>query len=127
MQARPDPRVIAWLDALDERTVYLSVLTLGELRYGVQILASGAKRTRLEGWIDTSLRTRFAGRILPVTEDIADRWGALTARARLRGEMLPAIDALLAATAEAHNLSIATRNGDHFDAAGVSAVNPWGE
>jgi toxin FitB len=125
MQAHPDPRVMAWLDSLDERTLHLSVLTLGELRHGVQLLATRARRTRLEGWIDATLRPRFAGRILPVTEEIADRWGALTAEARRRGYALPAIDALLAATAAAHNLSIATRNSDHFDLTGVAVVNPW--
>jgi predicted nucleic acid-binding protein len=116
---------MAWLDTLDERAVYVSVLTLGELRYGVQRLARGSKRIRLETWIDTSFRARFAGRILPVTENIADRWGALTARAHRHGHTLPAVDALIAATAEDHNLSVATRNGTHFEAAGISVVNPW--
>lgn len=125
MRQYPDPNVMAWLDTLDERTLYLSVLTLGELRHGVERLSNGVKRTRLEAWIDTKLRTRFVGRILPVTENIADRWGAIAAYASRKGVSMPAIDALIAATAAEHNLSVATRNVEHFELAGISVINPW--
>jgi toxin FitB len=125
--ARPqaEPRVRKWMEATDENFLYLSVLTLGEIRKGIASLPQGMRRTYLETWLETDLRPRFSGRILPIDESIADRWGLMTAEAKIQGKTLAAIDALLAATALHHNLTIVSRNVRHFAAAQVPVLNPW--
>jgi predicted nucleic acid-binding protein len=123
--ARPEPRVLAWLEAADERLLYLSVLTLGEIRKGVGMLAQGKRRTRLETWIDVELSARFSGRILPVDLAVADRWGVLAADAKRKGRPLAVIDGLLAATALEYNLTVVSRNANDFANTQVAVVNPW--
>jgi predicted nucleic acid-binding protein len=123
--ARAEPRVLAWLEAADERLLYLSVLTLGEIRKGVGMLAEGKRRTRLETWIDVELSARFSGRILPVDLGVADRWGVLAADAKRKGRPLAVIDGLLAATALEYNLTVVSRNANDFANTQVAVVNPW--
>jgi toxin FitB len=125
VSSHPDPRVLEWLDAADEDLLYLSVLTLGEIRKGIAALPQGRRRSLLEAWLEMGLRTRFAPRILAIDEPIADRWGAITGEAVRRGRALSAIDALLAATALHHNLTIVSRNVRHFAAIHVPILNPW--
>ncbi|HWZ59107.1 MAG TPA: type II toxin-antitoxin system VapC family toxin [Gemmatimonadaceae bacterium] len=121
----PNGRVATWVDATDESLLYLSVLTIGEIRNGIARLARGARRARLEAWLETDLRPRFLGRIVDVDLAVADRWGVLTARAALAKQRVPAIDGLLAATAVQYNLTLATRNADDFEHTGASVFNPW--
>jgi predicted nucleic acid-binding protein len=125
VKAAPEPRVLQWIDAADERLLNLSVLTLGEIRKGLASLPQGKKRTRLETWLQVELQTRFAGRILPVDVQVADRWGLLAARAQSKGISLPIIDGLLAATALHHNLTVVSRNAADFTFTQVPVVNPW--
>jgi len=122
---KPEPRVLAWLDAADERTLYLSVLTLGEIRKGIVTLAEGKRRAQLEAWLEIDLRRRFAGRILPVGDAVADRWGMLAADVKRQGRSVPTVDAMIAATAIHHNLTVVSRNVDDFKNAEVSLFNPW--
>src|SRR5712692_2584942 len=110
VKLKPEPLVTAWIEATDEGLLHLSVLTLGEIRRGVAALPNARRRAMLEAWIDSDLRTRFHGRVLPIDDDVADRWGWLTARAQKKGIVLPVIDGLLAATALQHNLTFATRD-----------------
>ena len=105
--------------------MYLSVLTLGEIRKGVASLPDGNRRRLLEIWIQSTLRPWFANRILPVTEEIVDRWGILAAEAKNRGAALPVVDGLLAATALEHDLTLLTRNVRDFAGTGVTVLNPW--
>lgn len=121
----PDPRVAAFLKDVGKDQVYLSVLTLGEMRKGVASLPAGSRRRLLEEWIETSLRPWFAARILPVTEEIAERWGVLAAEAKLGGIGLSVVDGLVAATALEHDLMLVTRNAKDFAKLGVTIVNPW--
>lgn len=121
----PSPRVSLWLDGQPEESLYLSVLTLGEIRNGVAVLPAGPKRKRLERWLAQDLVERFAGRILPVDAEVADAWGRLQATAETKGRPLPTLDSLLAATAMAHGLVLATRNTSDFALTGVDLVNPW--
>lgn len=121
----PSKNVVAWMDGVDERTVYLSVLTIGEIRVGIARLRSGAKRARLESWLDVELKERFAGRIVPIDESIAERWGTLTAEASLRGQPVPVIDGLLAATALEYGLTFVTRNTSDVAGTGAVTLNPW--
>ena len=122
---RPEHRVLDWLDATDERLLFLSVLTLGEIRKGVEGSAPGKRRTRLESWLEVELPVRFAGRILPISHTVAERWGSLAASGKRRGRPLAIIDGLLAATALEHDLALVSRNVGDFAGTGVSVVSPW--
>jgi predicted nucleic acid-binding protein len=121
----PEPSVASWIDDVDESLLYLSVLTLGEIRRGIATLPQSRRRATLEAWLDKDLYARFEGRILPVDLDVADRWGLLTAAARNAGKVLPVIDGLLAATALEHNLTLVTRDTGHIPNLGVAVFNPW--
>jgi predicted nucleic acid-binding protein len=125
IRSRPEPRVVDWLRAADESLLYLSVLTLGEIRRGAAFLPQSKRRTQLEIWLESDLQVRFSGRILGVDEPIADRWGWLTAEAKRRGRSLAAIDGLLAATALHHNLTMVSRDVSDFAGAQVAVLNPW--
>lgn len=125
VRAKPDPRVLGWMKAADEGLLYLSVLTLGEIRKGVAGLAPGKRRTQIETWLGVELNARFSGRILPIDAPVADRWGLLAAQAKSRGTPLPIIDGLLAATALHYNLTVVTRNASDFTNAQVQVLNPW--
>ncbi|HXM67623.1 MAG TPA: type II toxin-antitoxin system VapC family toxin [Candidatus Acidoferrum sp.] len=125
VRARPEPRVLTWMDAADERLLFLSVLTLGEIRKGIAALPQSKRRTHLESWLEMELQPRFAGRILPIDATVADRWGLLAAEAKLKGRSLSVIDGLLAATALHHNLTIVSRNVHYFTHTRVPVFNPW--
>jgi predicted nucleic acid-binding protein len=119
----PDAGVVEWFAHRPASTLYLSVLTLGELRKGIAGIADVGRRMTLSDWLETELPVFFAGRILAVDAQVADRWGRLVATA---GRPLPAIDSLLGATAAQHGLSMVTRNSRDFAGLGLEVVNPWG-
>src|SRR2546425_2765729 len=118
-RGEPDPQVKQWLEAADTDSLYASVLTFGELRLGVELLPPSKRRTQLEQWLDRELPEWFEGRILLVDQPIADRWGVLRAQAQMKGRPLSVIDALLAATAIQHNLTIVSRNVSDFSVVGL--------
>lgn len=125
VRTKPEQRVLEWMEAVDEGLLYLSVLTLGEIRKGVAALAPGKRRTRLEAWLESDLRARFSGRILPVDAPVADRWGLLAAQAKRNGTPLAIVDGLLAATALHHSLTLVSRNVTDFASVRVPVLNPW--
>lgn len=125
--ARPEPRVMEWLERADESLLYLSVLTMGEIRKGIAGLAQGKRRARLEAWLEFELPARFSGRVLGVDATVADRWGLLAAQAKRKGTPLSPIDGLLAATAFRHNLTVVSRNAGDFTSTEVPVLNPWEE
>jgi len=125
VRPEPEPSVIRWIEETDEATLYLSVLTLSEIRKGVAGLAQGRRRTRLETWLEVDLRARFSGRIVPIDAGIADRFGWLAAEAKRQGKALPVIDGLLAATALHLNLTVVSRNARDFVATHMPVLNPW--
>jgi len=124
-RAKPSPRVLRWLSGQPEETLYLSVLSFGEIRKGVALLPAGPKRRALEHWLEHDLVDRFVGRILPFDRAGADLWGRLLAGAESKGHPLPALDSLLAATALAHGLTLVTRNLADFAGTGAELFNPW--
>jgi toxin FitB len=125
VKPKPEANVTKWVENTDESLLYLSVLTLGEIRRGVAALPQSRRRATLEAWLDKELRARFEGRILVIDQEVADRWGLLTAAARNSGIGLPVIDGLLAATALEHNLTLVTRDTGQIPSMGVAVFNPW--
>lgn len=121
----PDIGVATWLAAADEETVFLSVMTLGEIRYGIERLPPGARRSRLDAWVKTDLPLRFEGRMLGIDATTADAWGFLTALAQRRGHPIAAVDGLIAATACRHDLTLVTRNVRDFEPLDIRLLNPW--
>jgi predicted nucleic acid-binding protein len=119
---RPNAAVVAWFADRPVATLYLSVLTLGEIRKGVDAVAGATRRQRLVDWLQLELPAFFAGRLLPIDAAVADRWGRLQAAA---GRPLPAVDSLLAATALTHDLVLVTRNVRDFAGLPVQVFNPW--
>ena len=118
----PDPNVVSWFSRRPAGTLYLSVLTLGEIRKGIEAMSDPARRLVLLDWLETELPAFFSGRILPIDVSGADRWGRMVARA---GRPLPAIDSLLVATASRHGLMLVTRNLRDVQGLGVQVLNPW--
>lgn len=125
VKPKPEANVTEWVENTDESLLYLSVLTLGEIRRGIAALPQSRRRATLGAWLDKDLRARFEGRILVIDQEVADRWGLLTAAARNSGIVLPVIDGLLAATALEHNLTLVTRDTGQIPSMGVAVFNPW--
>lgn len=119
IKSSPDEKIMRWLSQLPEESAFLSVVTIQELRTGVQLLPPGRKRRDLESWLVSDIHRGYAGRILPVTEEIADTCGRLIAQARKTGTTPEMNDVLIAATALVHELAIATLNRKHFVRLGV--------
>jgi predicted nucleic acid-binding protein len=113
------------METVDEDRVYLSVVTLAELRHGVERLVDSRRRARLEGWLQRDLADRFAGRLLVIDGPVADAWGRLVTRADIAGRPLSVMDGFIAATAHVHELTLVTRNGQDFAPTGVDVHNPW--
>jgi hypothetical protein len=122
---QPNAGLLDWVAAVDEGDLYLSVLTLAEIRSGIESKVRGRERAALETWLVSDLSSRFAGRILDFTSDVADRWGRLDGRERARGKRLPVVDAQIAATALQANLTVVTRNVRDFVRTGVPVLDPW--
>ena len=117
--------VLEWIAGKDAESLFLSAITLGELQRGALLLPPGAKRKALLRWIETDIRESFAGRILPVDALVMDRWAQIEVATTKAGRRLAAMDGLIAATALAHGLTLATRNQSDFEGRGVPLVDPW--
>lgn len=126
VRPRPDPNVVAWLADLDEDRVFLSVITLAELRHGIEILAQGRRRDHLLAWASDELPIRFEDRVLDIDRRVAEAWGGVMARARRAGVSLGTMDGFLAATAVVHDLAIVTRDVKDFERLDIALFNPWG-
>lgn len=118
----PEPRVVEWFQQRPARVLYLSVLSMGEIRRGVERLEESRRARALRSWLEEELPAWFGGRLLPIDDAVADRWGRLLAEA---GRPLPAIDSLLAATALVHDLVLTTRNVRDLAGLPVALANPW--
>ena len=123
----PDARVVAFLRKVRKESLFLSVMTLGEICKGIDLLPASQKRDALQDWLEVEVRSWYAGRILPVTESIAERWGHLAARGKQQGIAVKVVDAVIAATALEHGLTLVTRNVKDFAGLGVDLLNPWDE
>ena len=125
VKLRPKPKVVSWLADIDEDRVFLSVATLAELRHGVERLPASRRRTRLDEWLRHDLPARFEGRVLPIDETTAAAWGMIVARREAKGRPIGVMDAWIAATAEAHELTLVTRNAADFRDAVTAILDPW--
>jgi predicted nucleic acid-binding protein len=125
VRPRPDSRVVKWIDSTAESLLYLSVLTLGEIRTGITSLVDGRRRVSLESWLDHDFTIRFSDRILPIDSAVADRWGRISANAKAKGSPMPVIDGLLAATAMHFDLTVVSRDKTFHEIPSLEVFNPW--
>ena len=123
VRLKPAKAVLAWFENIPSDALHISVLTLGEIRKGVEQMPDGARREKLRLWLEHDLADWFETRVLPIDIQVADRWGRLIAQ---MGRPVPSIDSLLAATALHHELRLVTRNQKDFDYPGLEVINPWG-
>ena len=124
VKPRPNAGLMAWMESADEDRVFLSVVSLAELRHGIERMPAGPRRDRLDGWLRDELSLRFEGRTLPVDGRVADAWGKTVARHEAQGRPIGVMDAFVAATAEVHDLTLVTRNVADFPLL-KKVVNPW--
>jgi predicted nucleic acid-binding protein len=125
VKSRPNRGVATWLAQVDEDRVFISVVTLAELRYGIERMPAGSRRKRLDQWLRDELPPRFEGRVLSIDPIVADGWGKVVARSEAAGRPISAMDALIAATAETHDMTLVTRNTSDFEASLRLIINPW--
>lgn len=118
----PAPAVLDWLAQRPATSLYLSVLTIGEIRKGVEIMNDSTRKAALNNWLNVDLPIFFSGRILDIDMRVCDRLGRMLANL---GRPVPAIDSLLAATAAEHNLVLVTRNVKDFISLPVATIDPW--
>ncbi len=121
---RPNTQVQGALASLPDSSLFLSVLSVGEIAKGVALLPAGRKKQSLTNWLN-GLETYFQDRILAVDVQTTRLWGELTARGQQKGISIPSVDGLLAATALRHGLHVMTRNTRHFRSTGAVVIDPW--
>ena len=124
---KPDPKVIQWIKKNHEVDLYLSVLTLGEIQKGITKLSESKKKKDLREWLEKDLPQRFERKFLAVTMAVAKKWGEIERDTEQKGEKMPAIDSLIAATGIVNNLTVVTRNTEDMERSGVKLLNPWQE
>jgi len=125
VRPRPDDGVMAWLAEADEDRVFISVVTLAELRHGIERLPLSSRRNRLDVWLTDQLPARFETRVLTIDADVANSCGHIMARGQAVGRPVATMDAFIAATAEQRGLTLVTRNVTDFEALGIRLLNPW--
>ncbi len=124
---KPEPRVTAFYDAQPLNTLYISVVSIAEIRFGIELQQDEMRRAKLNEWLTLTLRPAFVGRILPVTEDILLKWRTLMEDGRKIGHSYSHPDLVIAATALHHGLTDVTRDQSDFGKARVPVFNPWAE
>ena len=124
-KSKPDKKVVDWVLSENETGFYVSVLTFGELRKGIEKLPESKKKEELRVWIEGELKDRFQNRIIGIDMRISILWGKIQSIAEKKGKPMPAIDSLIAATGIAHDLIVVTRNVSDMEQSGVKLFNPW--
>jgi predicted nucleic acid-binding protein len=125
VRPQPDRNVMSWLAEVDEDRVFISVISFAEIRRGIELLATGRRRERLATWLAEELPARFEERILNIDAHLAETWGVVMARGQKIGLTLGSMDAFVAATAAAHDLTLATRNVKDFASLDIPLLDPW--
>jgi toxin FitB len=124
---KPEPKVVTFFETHHLRSLYLSAVTLAEIRFGIASLAAADRRTEFEEWLTRIVRPTFEGRILPVSEDVILRWRQMMESGRKDGHTFGQPDLFIAATADLHGLTVVSRDLRQFERAGVSVYNPWAD
>ena len=122
---QPNPNVVDWIDGIDEGKLFLSAITIGEIKKGIEKLGDSERRRSLGEWLEDDLLPRFSDRVLPIDTSVMLEWGKLASDLERRGRPMPAIDSLIAATCLHGQLVLVTRNEDDFAHSGVEVINPW--
>jgi toxin FitB len=125
MRAKPDERVVAWLDAQNSQELKTTAITVAELLYGIQRLPNGRRKSGLRDAIDLLLADELAGKVLAFDDNAARQYSTLVAEREKAGRPVSAADAQIAAICRNHGAALATRNGKDFDATGVTVIDPW--
>jgi len=125
IRPRPKASVVSWIRERNEDELFLSVITVGELEKGIAKLPDSAKRAKLEQWVRRELADRFGDRLLVIDSSVAARWGGIVGASEARGQPLPVIDSLIAATGLQRDLTVVTRNTDDLERCGAHCFNPW--
>jgi predicted nucleic acid-binding protein len=121
----PNDNVLEWVRSLDEECLYLSVITIGEIKKGIEKMPVSPRKDKLNGWLVNDLLKRFEHRLVIIDVDVMLAWGELTARLERNRRMMPSMDALIVALSLVGNLTLVTRNTDDFNGAGINLLNPW--
>jgi toxin FitB len=124
-RARPDPRVLAFLAQQPLETLYVSSVSLAEIRFGIELLPDVARRAQLQDWLQTKVRPLFERRVLEVTEDVMLKWRLLVEQGRKSGHTFSQPDLIIAAIALQHGLTVVTRDTTEYERAGTPVFNPW--
>ncbi len=127
IRPKPNKKVISWLKKQEEKNLYLSVLTFGEIEKGIEKSVDGRRRNKLRLWIEEDLKQRFEGRVLPIDIQVATKWGEIQGKSEIAGKPLPSIDGLIAVTGLVNNCVVVTRNVSDMQQSSVELHNPWGE
>ena len=122
VKPKPKEKVITWFETVPQEALYLSVLTVGEIRKGIEKTPTGKRKTELRRWLEHELSAWFANRLLSIDHAVADRWGRLLSEVK---KPMPAIDSLLAATALHYDLCLVTRNRKDFAYSGLDLLDPF--
>ena len=124
---RPEPKVLAFIESLPLDQVYVSVASLAELRYGIELVTDAPRRADLNEWLSNVIRPMFGQRVISITEDIMVKWRIMVEEGRKTGHTFSQPDLIIAASAAHHGMTVVTRDRSQFDKAGVPVVNPWEE
>jgi predicted nucleic acid-binding protein len=124
VKPRPNPGLLAWMESVDEDRIFLSVISLAELHFGVERMPTGRRRSRLEQWLQSELPIRFEKRVLPVDSSVVEAWGKIVSNCEAAGRPIGAMDGFMAATAQTHQLTLVTRNLSDFSLL-KTVLNPW--
>ncbi|MCK9264590.1 MAG: type II toxin-antitoxin system VapC family toxin [Desulfomonilia bacterium] len=122
---KPNQKVLNWIDSIDPDSAYLSVITIGEIKKGIEKLPDSQRRTTLHAWLTEDLLARFSGRILLIDTGVVLVWGQLAGSLESEGKKMGAIDSLIAASARYNHCSLVTRNEIDFVHTGIAIINPW--
>ena len=121
----PNQKVTAWVKDIDRKNLYLSVITIGEIRKGVEKLPKSSRRKNIQDWFEKELLIGFEERILPLDLSVILLWGELVGELEKKGRKLPTLDSLIAATTKYHNYTLVTRNIKDFDGIDIMLFNPF--
>jgi predicted nucleic acid-binding protein len=125
LRPAPESRVLDWINTQAIETLYLSAISVAELRFGAALLPSGRRKDKLQNRLEDKLLPLFAGRILPLDVAVTKTYAELMSQARMAGQSISTADGYIAATAAANGMIIATRDTNPFAAAGLEVINPW--